>query len=76
MDRIVSILTDIRPEFDFANAAGFVANGMLDSLDMVTLVTALQNEYGVSIDGRDIVPENFNSLEAIAALVKKAGGTV
>jgi acyl carrier protein len=72
-DRVIKILNDIRPEFDFGNETNFISNGMLDSFDLVTLVTELDDSFGISIDGTDILPENFESLEAIEALLKKNG---
>jgi acyl carrier protein len=73
MNEIVSILNDIRPEFDFTSSSDFIADGMLDSFDVVTLVAELDKKYSISIDGVDIVPENFQSVETIAALLKKNG---
>ena len=56
--KIVNILNEIRPEFDFSEAGiNFVEAGMLDSFDIVTLVTSLDEEFGISIDGIDILPE-------------------
>jgi acyl carrier protein len=46
---------------------------MLDSFDMVTLVATLDKNYGVSIPGTDIVPENFQNLKTIEALLRKCG---
>jgi len=40
---------------------------------MVTLVSALDKNYGISIDGTDIVPENFQNVETITALIRKCG---
>lgn len=71
--KIVAILNDIRSEFDFSEEVNFVENGMLDSFDIVTLVTSLDEEYNISIDGTDIVPANFSSVEAIATLLSKYG---
>jgi acyl carrier protein len=71
--RIVEILQEIRSEFDFKEEVNFVENGMLDSFDIVTLVTALDEEYKISIDGTDIVPNNFSSVEAISTLLNKYG---
>ena len=68
-----SILTSIRPEFDFTRSEDFIAEGMLDSFDVVTLVSALDKSYGISIEGIDILPENFKSLAAIEALLRKYG---
>lgn len=72
MDKLVALLTEIRPEFDFAATDDFVENGMLDSFDIITLVVALDEAYAISINGTDIVPENFSSLDAIRKLVEKS----
>ena len=71
LQRLAALLQGIRPEFDFTGAANFIATGMLDSFDMITLVDTLDKTYGISIDGEDIVPEHFGGLAAIAALLKK-----
>ena len=46
---------------------------MLDSFDMVTLVATLDKTYGISIQGTDIVPENFKNLQTIEALLRQCG---
>jgi acyl carrier protein len=71
MEKILSILQEIRPEFDFTTSQDFVQDGLLDSLDVVTLVSDLDKAYGISIDGTDIVPENFRNLAAIEGLLGK-----
>lgn len=73
MNALAELLNGIRPEFDFTTSRDFIADGMLDSFDMVTLVATLDKAYGISIDGVDIVPENFQSLESIANLLGKFG---
>jgi acyl carrier protein len=73
MTSLHDILKRIRPEFDFTASTDFIADGMLDSFDMVTLVAALDKSYGVSIRGVEVVPENFANLGTIAALLKKHG---
>lgn len=72
-DQIVRILTDLRPEFDFTVNVNFIEEGMLDSFDIVALVSELDSKFGISIDGMDILPENFSSVESIEALLKKNG---
>lgn len=73
-DQIVKILTELRPEFDFTQeGVNFIEEGMLDSFDLVTLVSELDSTFGISIDGVDILPENFSSVDAIAALLVKNG---
>jgi acyl carrier protein len=73
MKNIIEILSGIRPEFDFSVSADFIAEGMLDSLDVITLVSDLDKNFGICIEGTDIVPENFSSLPAIRALLGKYG---
>ena len=76
MEKIFEILKDIRPECDWENTVDFIANGMLDSFDIIVLVSELESAFPVSVDGSDILAENFSSLESIAELVRKSGGIV
>ena len=73
MKTAAEILKEIRPEFDFTASSDFIADGMLDSFDMVTLVAALDRNYSISIQGTDIVPENFQNLQQIEALLRRSG---
>lgn len=68
---LLDILTEIRPEHDFANSENFVEDGMLDSLDIVTLVVRLEQEFGISIDGADIRAENFRNLASLETLIER-----
>ena len=70
-EEILAMLSELRPEFDFTDSDDFVMDGLLDSFDIISLVSMLEEKYGIKVDGLDIVPENFSSLDAIAALVKK-----
>lgn len=73
-EKIVKILTELRPEFDFTEEGiDFIEQGMLDSFDVVSLVDALDTEFNVVIDGVDIIPENFCTVESIIELLKRAG---
>lgn len=73
MKTVAEILKEIRPEFDFAASKDFIADGMLDSFDVVTLVAMLDKNFGISIQGVDIVPENFKNHETLEALLRKSG---
>lgn len=70
MHRIIDILQEIRPEFDFTQSKDFITDGMLDSFDMIELVSTLDQTYKISIEGIKIIPENFSSIEKITRLVK------
>ena len=76
MKALADILKEIRPEFDFTVSKDFLGDGMLDSFDMITLVAALDKNYGISIQGTDIVPENFSNLQAIETLLRQSGAKV
>lgn len=75
MSKVLSILSQVRPEHDFAQSDDFFEDGLLDSFDLVTLVSELDSAYGISIDGMDIVPENFSNVGAIEALLTRSGVT-
>ena len=72
-DKILSILHTVRPEGNFAASTDYLGDGLLDSFDIVTLVSSLDDAFGISIDGLDILPENFSSITAIEALLIKTG---
>ena len=72
-ERILKILSGLRPEFDFTMDVNFIEEGILDSFDVINLVTTLDSEFGISIDGTDVLPENFSSVNAIVMLLKKNG---
>ena len=73
MKSLPEILKEIRPEFDFTASSDFITDGMLDSFDMMTLVATLDKTYGISIQGTDIVPENFKNLQTIGVLLRQSG---
>ncbi len=73
-DLILTMLNELRPEFDFDNSNDFVSEGLLDSFDIISLVSMLEEKYSIKIEGIEIIPENFASVETIEALVKKYRG--
>ena len=76
MNEIYEILSNLRPEFNFRDSSDFVEDGYLDSFDIISLVSTLEEKYQVKIAGIDVIPENFCSVDAITALIKKSGGTI
>ncbi len=70
-EQVLEILRDIRPEFEFDGVPDFFEEGMLDSFDLVTLVSALDKTFGIKIDGMEILPENFANVDAIVGLVSR-----
>lgn len=72
-NEILNMLKELRPEYDYTNSKDFITDGLLDSFDIISLSNMLEEKYEITIDGLDIVPENYSSVEAIVALVKKSG---
>ncbi|MBC8594799.1 acyl carrier protein [Oscillospiraceae bacterium N12] len=72
-EEIIAILNGLRPEFDFSEPVDFIEEGMLDSFDVINLVNELDTKYGISIDGIDVLPENFSSVDSIINLLHKNG---
>ena len=71
MEQIYDILEELRPEFDFRESDNFVEDGYLDSFDIISLVSELEERFEIKIDGLDIIPENFESIESIKKLIEK-----
>ena len=72
-EKIYSILTEIRPEFDFSDSENFVEDGFLDSFDIVTIIAELEKTFGIIIDGLELIPENFESVDAIRSFINPTG---
>ena len=71
MEQILQILQGIRDDIDFANEKNLIDDGILDDYDMYTIICELDRAFGIEIDIDDLEPENFNSVEGMAALVER-----
>ncbi len=69
---ILEILNEIKPDCDFESSEDFIDDALLDSYEIVELVEALEDEFGVFIDGMEILPENFVSIETIQSLIDRS----
>ena len=63
------MLSDLHPDVDFESETNLIDNKILDSFDIVSLIADINDELDVAITADKIVPENFNSLEALTKLV-------
>ncbi len=70
-DQVLEILEELKPGTDFAGSQALVDDGLLDSLDVMNLSVELNDEFDIEITPLDVVPENFNSVDSIVALVEK-----
>lgn len=71
MEEFLALVQGILPKIDFAKEENLVDDSLLDSLDIVSLISEISSEYDVEIPAEEIVPENFNSAKAMYALVQK-----
>ena len=69
-ERILKLLEGIQPDIDFENETALIDDSLLESFDVIQIVTSLMDEFDVDIDADDIEPENLNDLDAICALVE------
>lgn len=72
--KLLALLAGIQPGADFAGSQDFLEDGLIDSVDVIMITAALEETFGVRIPGEQITPENYGSLERLAALVARCGG--
>lgn len=71
MEDLLNILRDLHPEVDFTQCRTLVDDGVLDSIDIVTLVAEISDHFDVEIPAGELVPENFNSAEALWQMIER-----
>jgi acyl carrier protein len=71
MEKLIEIMQNLHPDVDFETYEGLVDDGILDSLDIVTLITDINDAFDVSIPAEEILPENFNSAKALWELIER-----
>ena len=76
MEKLNELLNELRPEMDCSESENFIEDGYLDSFDLVALVGELEQRYNITIDGLDIIPENFTNMDTIVELIRKSGGQI
>lgn len=69
LDDIIEVLEDVREDIDYEEETALIDDGILDSFDILSTISALNEEFDIQIPAKDIVAENFNSAEAIHAMV-------
>ena len=70
MEKLLEILQRVRPDVDFKNETLLSDDGILDSMDVVSIISELDDEFGVQVRINELIPDNFNSVEAIWNLIQ------
>ena len=71
MKELLEILQGIKPEVDFEKEKGLIEDAILDSFDIISMVNALNEHFEIEITVAELLPENFNDVEAIWNLVQE-----
>ncbi len=71
MNELLEILKSVREDVDFENEEKLIDDNVLDSFDIIAIVSELNDHYGIEITADDLLPENFNSASAILKLVNR-----
>ena len=71
MDELLELLEDIKATVDFRTCTGLIDDGYLDSFDILSIVSELNDAFGIEISPVDIIPENFNSAQALWNMVER-----
>ena len=71
MDTLMEILEDVQPDVDFESCDTLIDDGLLDSFAILSIVSELEDQFEISVSPADIIPENFNSAQALWAMVQR-----
>ena len=71
MNEILDILNELHPDVDFTVTENLVDDRVIDSLDIVTIISEVNENFDIVIPPEEIIPENFNSAKALYALIKR-----
>ena len=71
MKELLELLKDIRSDVDFETEEKLIDDGVIDSFDIVSIIGEVSEKFGVEISVDDILPENFNSVKALYALIER-----
>ncbi len=74
MEQLMTILTELRPDVDFASETALVTDSVLDSFDILSLVTELEDAFDITIRPAELIPEHFDSAAAIWEMVERLQG--
>ncbi len=71
MDELLQILEETRPDVDFAAEQALIDDEILDSFDIISIVSEINDTFDIEINVNDLLPENFNSVDAMYELITK-----
>ena len=69
--QITDIILEVKPGINLETSTDFIEDGIIDSFDVITIISELNDVFDIEIGMLDLVPENFVSIETIEELVKR-----
>ena len=70
-EQVLKILKEVKPTKNLENISDIIEGGYIDSFELMALITSIMDGFGVEISFEDITPDNFNSVEAIVAMIER-----
>ena len=71
MDELLELLAEVRDDVDFENCKTLIDDEVLESFDIIQIISLINDEFDIEIPATQIYPDNFNSVEAMMALIEK-----
>lgn len=71
MKKLLEILEEIKPGVDFKNSKNMIEEGLIDSFDIITIITAINSEFDIDFTVSDIMPENFETVETLYNTIER-----
>ena len=71
MEQLIQIMSEIRPDVDFETAERLIDDDILDSFDIISIVSEVNDQFGIEINVNDLLPENFNTASALFELITR-----
>lgn len=71
MDELLEILRGIKPDVDFGSCTTLIDDGIFDSFDIISTINELNEAFDIEIPATEIIPQNFNSVAALWAMVRR-----
>ena len=71
LEDVIEILQDVEEDVDYESCTTLIDDRVLDSFDILSIISALNDEFDISIPAKDVIPENFNSAAAMRDMVQR-----
>lgn len=70
MDKLLDILSEIKPGVDFSVEKDLIDKGIFDSIEIVTIIEEIEEHFHVTVDPDNIDPDNFQSADAMWNMIQ------